>query len=250
MWPWLPHNIMAGCKDDHLQREARWNLYYLSWTSLESNVASLLLNSACWGSQTAHLISRMGLVARFWKSMDWNYFCGNIWEIQSATMLQVYEESEVLKFPMEEVTIRRECSIVVEITGDDWYVILTKPVFCVCGSQLAVTYKVNVKGEYGQWSLAYSGSLNFSGRISYTIAGCDPGIMAFYQVLALVCSFHPQDLRTVFLRLGCNLHLCLPGLILPLLLISLVHFIKELSFRHTKPGVSYYAVFQNSYPCL
>lgn len=145
------------------------------------------------------------------------------------------EECEALKFPVEEdVTIGGECSIVMEISGDNWLVRLMKPVYWICGRQVEVTYKGNGKGEYSQWSLAYCGSHQFLMVLAHIL------YLAIIQVQWLsTISLHwyAPSIHRIFVHgisTACNAVTTLkknktnkkkPGLILLILLISLIHFI-------------------------
>lgn len=91
MWPCLPHNIMSGCQGYGLKREPDGS--YVTFCELALKVrqhhfcyillveVSKQLTSFQAKKQTSLLD---GVVARFWKTMDWNYCCDNVRKIQSA----------------------------------------------------------------------------------------------------------------------------------------------------------------------
>lgn len=103
---------------------------------------------------------------------------------------------------------------------------------------------MNGKGEYGQRSLAYSGSYQFAGLISYSIDSCAPGIVTFYQILGMI----PESIRSLYKVLGIQY----PLLFTLFNLTASTDFTHSLyqrivSLCHTKSGVSYYSFFQKSY---
>lgn len=122
---------------------------------------------------------------------------------------------------------------------------MTKSFFQICGRQVKVTYKVNGKEEYDQWSLAYSGCPQFLWAYLKPHSWlCAPGTVAFYQGIVLFPpSIHIFCAHTISTVWDAVSAFCLPGVILLLVLISFT-----LS-KIVLLGVSYYSFLQNSYIC-
>lgn len=80
---------------------------------------------------------------------------------------------------------------------------MTKSFFQICGSQVTVTYKVNGKEEYDQWSLACSGCHRFLRAYLKPHSWlCAPGTAAFYQGIVLFLPPSTYSVHILFLLFG------------------------------------------------